>query len=599
MLLSPDVSRLKFQDFLEAAPEAMVIVDRDGSLRMANTRVEHLFGYTKEELIGKSIEMVIPELSRAIAIGRCQNYFPNESWWPLVSGLDLSGLRKDGSEFPADISLTPMHSEKGHVNALAIRDISSRKQVEATIRRLAYFDSLTNLPNRTLFCEHVKEAIQRANEHMTPLAVLTLDLDRFREINNAVGYSNGDRLLQQMESRIRIALHTSDLVARLGGDEFAILVQGADAERACLIANHVGQAFQQSFQVEDLSLDVKASIGIALHPGHGDTASILLQRAEVAMYGAKAQQTGHAIYIAEKDPYSPRHLVLMGALREGIERGEMSLHFQPVLDLATRKVTGVEALVRWQHPRLGWLSPDQFIPLAEKSDLIKPLSIWIVKEALRQLHRWEQRGLNIQMSVNLSARNLNDPQLLEHLIGALETWGVAPQNLNLEITESAIMTRSDRAVDLLTQLRHVGVEVSVDDFGIAHSSLAYLKQLPVNNLKIDRSFVQGMRTDEKDNAIVGAVTDLGHRLGLKVVAEGVEDEDTLDRLVALGCDAAQGFYICKPLPADELADWLENSGRRFQLKRSGKVRVHRATEEIRSRKRGRVLYPATKWGAGL
>jgi EAL domain-containing protein (putative c-di-GMP-specific phosphodiesterase class I) len=311
--------------------------------------------------------------------------------------------------------------------------------------------------------------------------------------------------------------------------------------------------------VEDLSLAVEASLGIAVYPDHGMAADSLIQRADVAMYVAKESGSGYFVYASESDRHHPRRLALMGRLRHAIEQDELVLHYQPKLDFRAKCVTGVEALVRWQHPEFGMIPPDQFIVPAEKTGLIKPLTLWILNSVLRECRVCHQTGVEISVAVNLSRRNLHDPELPEQVARALKGCNIPPERLVLEITESALMADPARATEVLTRLSQMGVRLSIDDFGTGYSSLASLKKLPVNEVKIDRSFVKEMAVNEDDAIIVRSTIELAHNLCLKVVAEGVEDQSTLDRLAALGCDAAQGYYISRPLPAEELKRWLTES----------------------------------------
>ena len=436
---------------------------------------------------------------------------------------------------------------------------AKRKRAEEEIHRLAYYDTLTGLPNRTLLSERLGEGIRAGQETNSPLALLLLDLDRFKDINDTLGHENGNRLLQQVAQRLQEALPQADTLARLGGDEFATILRGTDAGRALTAAHAILRALEQPFTLEGLSLDVRASIGIALYPGHGEDATTLLQRADVAMYLAKGGHDGYAIYSAERDQYSPSRLGLIGDLRQALTRDEFILHYQPEIALSSGRVCGVEALVRWQHPQQGMIPPDQFIPLAEHAGLIKPLTLWVLQEALREFHGRYREGLRLRVSVNLSARNLADPQLPGQVAGLMGTWGIPPDSLVLEITESTLMADPKVARELLLRLRNMGLQLSIDDFGAGYSSLSYLKTMPVNEIKIDKSFVMGGMRDQKDVALVRSTIELGHSLGFKVVAEGVEDQETLDRLIEFGCDLAQGYHISRPLPAADLTRWLRES----------------------------------------
>ncbi|MBI4493323.1 MAG: EAL domain-containing protein [Chloroflexi bacterium] len=437
--------------------------------------------------------------------------------------------------------------------------IAERKRIDAAPALQALHDALTGLPNRALLYDRLHQAILTARRNNAALALLVMDLDRFKEVNDALGHCAGDLLVQQVGQRLRGVLRASDTVARLGGDEFAVVLPGTNGEGATLAARKLLHALEELFVVEGQSLDVGMSIGIALYPLHGEDVETLLRRADIAMYLAKRGRGGYAVYTSEQDQHTPHRLALMGELRTAIEQEQLLLHYQPQVHFKSGQVVGLEALVRWQHPQRGLIPPDQFITLAERTGLIQPLSRWVLGQALRQCQAWRQAGLALPVAVNLSARNLHDPHLPGMIATLLATWGLPPPWPSVEITESAVMTNPHRAIEVLGRLQAMGVRISIDDFGTGYSSLAYLKRLPVDELKIDKTFVRTMAVDRKDLAIVRATIELAHSLGLSVVAEGVENQATLDHLAALGCDAAQGYYLSRPLPAPELVRWLAES----------------------------------------
>jgi len=432
-----------------------------------------------------------------------------------------------------------------------------RRRAEELVRRMAYYDRLTDLPNRALLHDLLQRAV--AAGPRAPLALLLIDLDRFREINDTLGHHHGDLVLQQVGARLRGVLNAADAVSRLGGDEFAVLAPGADGSGASRVAAAILRALEEPFAIEGLPINVEASIGIALHPDHGADADTLLRRADVAMYAAKQSGNGYAVYASEHDQHTPRRLALMGELRAAIERNELLLHYQPTVSFKTGRIEGVEALVRWQHPVHGFIAPDQFIGAAEKTGLIKPLTLWVFEAAQRQCVAWRREGLDVAVAINLSARTLHDAQLPDQIAELVRRGGGSAPPLRLEVTESAIMAEPTRAREILLRLNEMGIRIAIDDFGTGYTSLGYLHKLPVDEIKIDRSFVLGMETDEDDATIVRSTIDLAHNLGLTVVAEGVENRAIWDRLAALGCNAAQGYYICRPIPADDLARWLHES----------------------------------------
>jgi diguanylate cyclase (GGDEF)-like protein len=428
-----------------------------------------------------------------------------------------------------------------------------RKQVEANERQ-ALHDPLTDLPNRILFRDRVQQAIALASRTKATLAVMLIDLDRFKEINDSLGHHHGDLLLQQIGPRLQKLLRETDTIARLGGDEFAILmVNVPDPAAAIHVADKIREELQKPFPVQGITLHIDASIGIALHPGHGKTVDQLLQRSDVAMYMAKASGSGREVYVAQRDENSPSKLALIGELRYAIDGNELLLHYQPKVHLRTGDIQGVEALVRWQHPLRGLMPSGDFVPIAENTGLIEPMTMKILKLALQQARRWQDEGLDLSVAVNLSVRNLLDPKLPQEIAKLLTRYNVEPARLELEITESSIMFDPQRAREILVRLSAMGIRLAIDDFGTGHSSLAYLKELPVHTLKIDKSFIINMTADDNDLVIVQSTIDLAHNLGLEVIAEGVETEEVWNKLKLLGCDLAQGYWRGRPVPAEDLA----------------------------------------------
>jgi diguanylate cyclase (GGDEF)-like protein len=431
------------------------------------------------------------------------------------------------------------------------------RQADETIQRLAYIDPVTGLPNRIRFLELVQTAVATGLREHHPVAVLLLNLDRFREINETLGHDRGDSLLQKVGIRLRSALFAPDLIARLGGDEFGILLPRlAAVDDVRHVVKKLQHFMEVPFILDEIPISVEASLGVATMPEHADDADTLLQRADIAMYRAKQMASGYAVYTPEYDRRSPERLGLMAELRDAIEGGQLLLHFQPKVEIKTRRIVGTETLVRWQHPRLGLLPPDKFILAAEQTGLIGPLTRWVLIDALSHCQAARRQGIQLRVSVNLSARSLHDPRLPELVEEALKATGAEPGQLTLEITESAIMLDPKRAEETLVTLSRMGAWISIDDFGTGYTSLASIKHLSVNEIKIDKSFVLGMLAANSDAMIVRSVIDLGHNLGLRVVAEGVETQEMLDALAALGCDEAQGYFISKPLACEPLKGWF-------------------------------------------
>jgi diguanylate cyclase (GGDEF)-like protein len=416
-------------------------------------------------------------------------------------------------------------------------------------RALALTDELTGLANRRHFDERLRAAL---DDRDGPLAVAMIDLDRFKELNDTLGHHAGDRLLAQLGGRLSAAVDDAGLVARLGGDEFALLLPGAGIARATEVGRRLGIALQPPFEIDGLEVVMDASIGAALCPEHGTDADGLLQRADVAMYQAKEARTGFQAYDPARDRHSRERLTLIAELRHALERDELVLHYQPKVDLATGRVVGVEALVRWQHPVHGLRGPGAFLPHAEHTALMRPLTLHVLETALSQLARWRADGLDLHVAVNLAVQNLLDQRTPAQIAHLLARYGLPAHVLTLEVTESLMLADPQRAGEVLADLKELGAGLALDDFGTGYSSLEHLKRLPVNELKIDRSFVMGMDRDGADRAIVASTAGLGRSLGLRVVAEGVESAASASVLAAIGCDQAQGFYYSPPVPADQI-----------------------------------------------
>jgi diguanylate cyclase (GGDEF)-like protein len=438
------------------------------------------------------------------------------------------------------------------VSQVTLIYISSSKRKSEQLLHQAHHDLLTGLPNRSRLIMSLEEALAGPNPRS--FALLLLDLDRFKEVNDSFGHQSGDRLLREIGPRLRGVLRESDVLARLGGDEFALLLPMTDATGGVVVAEQLLRALEEPFGIDGHAFQIGGSIGIATYPVDGLSPSDLMRRADVAMYAAKRANFGLAVYAPELDVNSLEQVTLYGELRRAIELGELRLHFQPKLDVCTGALSGVEALVRWQHPDRGLVYPDQFIPLAERTGLIRPLGQWVLEAAVRQCRAWEDQGRVVEVAVNLGAYNLDEHGLPNAIAGLLERYAVPAQRLRVEITETTLMRDPDNARRVLDELRASGVRVSIDDFGTGYSSLAYLKRLPADELKIDRSFVQHMAIDAGDTAIVRSVIALGHELGLLVTAEGIEDAASLDRLRAFGCDCAQGYFLARPMDAEALSD---------------------------------------------
>jgi diguanylate cyclase len=459
-----------------------------------------------------------------------------------VKGINLAALVLAGATVVAALSRL----------ALSFREV----RVLSVTRRQATTDELTGLANRRCLYERLNEELRAASAHADPLTLLVADLDGFKELNDTLGHQAGDLLLTQLGPRVLDVLRAGDMLARLGGDEFAVLLPGLDAADAVGVVKRIQAVIDQPFTIRGLTIHIEASIGIASYPVHAANADELVQRADVAMYQAKQSRAGSEIYAPERDVHSRDRLSLLGDLRGAIEKDQLEIHYQPKVDLRTLEVTGVEALVRWRHPERGLLGPMEFIPLAEQTALMRPLTLHVLDGALRQCRLWRDDGLVLTVAVNLSVPNLLDTRLPDDVKELLERWEIPPDQLNLEVTENIILADPVRVIEVLAELKRVGVSLSLDDFGTGSSSLSYLKRLPVDELKIDRSFVMAMEESQADEVIVRSTTELAQRLGLRVVAEGVETAAAWEQLSHAGCEEAQGYFLQRPVPAAELTEWI-------------------------------------------
>jgi diguanylate cyclase (GGDEF)-like protein len=434
--------------------------------------------------------------------------------------------------------------------ALSVRELGAL----AETRRQAVTDDLTDLPNRRAFDQGLQDAIERAEARGETLAVMLIDLDHFKELNDTLGHHAGDLVLEQVGPRLRSALRAEDLLARLGGDEFAMVLPGADAAEAA--GSRIAAAMEERFSIDGIELHVVASVGVALYPEHGTDAETLMQRADVAMYVAKERRTGLEVYARERDRHTRDRLELIADLRTAVAARELVLHYQPKVDLRTGAISGVEALLRWPHPIRGMVSPADFIPLAEQTGVMRPLTDFVLDEAVRQAAAWHAEGHQLDIAVNVSATYLLDGGLTNRVSTALDRHGLPASRLILEITEDVIMSDPERSRTAIQALADLGVRVSLDDFGTGYSSLGYLKRLPVAELKIDRTFVRDLAVDTADDAIVQTIAALGQRLGISVIAEGVECTDALERLTACGADGVQGFHFSPALPPEAFVAWM-------------------------------------------
>ncbi len=532
-----DATLAQHHDYLQAIDRLFRATDRGDTA--AATKIEGVadpsFGAIEQAVLGAADAkhaLAIVELGRLQRLERMTRVLT-----PVVFllGLGLAGLL--------------MSVMRGHRRQLAAE--------RAEALHASLHDALTGLPNRTLLADRFGQALRADARAGSTTGLLLIDLDRFKEINDTFGHHYGDELLRQVGPRLAGALREVDTVARLGGDEFAVLLPDVHSVHDALaVAGTLQAALETPFRVEGVELDVEASIGVVRSGEHGTDPTVLLQHADIAMYVAKTQQLGVFAYDPGVDGHSPAKLALLGDLRRALEHGQLVLHYQPQISTSTAEVVSAEALVRWQHPDRGLIFPDEFIPLAEHTGLIGPLTRYVLAAALTQARVWIDAGRPLPVSVNLSARNLLDENLPGQVAKLLAAHDVPAQLLQLEVTESALMSEPARAQRLLKQLSALGVRISIDDFGAGYTSLSQLKTVPVNELKIDKSFVMTMTENRSNSLIVRSVVDLGHNLGLTIVAEGVESEQALSALRELGCDVAQGYHLSRPIPTAALDTWL-------------------------------------------
>ena len=503
---------------------------------------------------GKSLWSIIAEMHRGVFGEFLASYMALALFAVLVatsvSSLGIFAILV----FAAPLAFARQMFRRTHSLQEATSELAE-KQAENEYQAL--HDSLTGMPNRMLFQHKLVEAIAEGRRTGETLAVMLIDLDHFKEINDTLGHHFGDLLLQEIGPRLSSVLRENDLMARLGGDEFGIVLPELPSDDVAMrIADRLLEELETPVSVEGLALDVSGSVGIALFPSQANDAEALLRRADVAMYSAKENGGGYELYADDMDRHNPARLTLIGQVRPALEAGEFSMYYQPKVRLSDGRAAGAEGLIRWEHPSLGLLSPDEFIPLVEKTVLLRPLTHYVIERVLQQWREWADMGIRIPIAVNVSPRSLLDQELPEQVETELRRWDVPPAFLRLELTESFMVGDSGRSSQVLDALADVGIGLSIDDFGTGYSSLSHLKRLPIEEIKIDRSFVMQMHVDANDFMIVRATVDLGRNLGLRVVAEGVEDLATFDRLAEFGCDEAQGYYISRPLSAVEFTRWL-------------------------------------------
>jgi diguanylate cyclase (GGDEF)-like protein/PAS domain S-box-containing protein len=551
----------RYRGLLEAAPDAMVVVDQSGEIVLLNVQAEKHFGYRRDELIGQKVKNIIPKGFAERLISDALRSAEDALAQQIGTGIELNGRRKDGSEFPIEIMLSPLEGAEGVLVTAAIRDITTRRKAEALMIHSSEHDFLTGLPNRTLLSDRVNQAIRMAIRHKRKVAVLFLDLDGFKHINDSLGHPTGDKLLQSVGNRLVDCVRGSDTVSRQGGDEFVVLLsEEEDSEDASITAKRMLRAVAEAHFIDQHDLHITCSVGVSLYPDDGLNAETLIKNADTAMYQAK--ENGRQTYQYFKPAMNVRAVErqsLEESLRRALERQEFVVHYQPKVNLKTGRISGAEALLRWTHPTRGPVPPGQFIPVAEDCGLILPIGTWVLRQACQQAQAWVDAGLPLgTMAVNISAMQLRNESFLEGVFAILQDTRLDPRLLELELTESVLMKHAESTASILTALRERGVQVAVDDFGTGYSSLSYLRKFPIDALKIDQSFVGQITTVPDETIIVKAVIGLGRSLKLRVVAEGVETQEQLAFLQAHQCDEAQGYYFSRPVLPQQFAKLLKN-----------------------------------------
>ncbi|WJW76211.1 bifunctional diguanylate cyclase/phosphodiesterase [Thiohalobacter sp. IOR34] len=542
-----------FRTALDQGFSEIYIFDAD-SLKFlnANQSARENLGYSQQELSGMTPLDIKPEYDRAAfaALGE-----PLRTGKTAMVTFETCHRRKDGSTYPVEIRLQLSDTGRSRVFLAIVQDISEREAHARELEHRALHDPLSGLPGRTLLLDRMEQALSAARRAGTPLMLIILDPSRMQEINDILGHANGDLLLKQVAQRLKGLFRAADTIARLSADEYAILLPEG-VERAAALVERIRRAFQAPFLVDGSVLRIDFSIGIAVYPQHGDSPSCLIQHADIALRVAKMERLPYAVFRAEDNPFSHRRLRLLGDLHSAIEGDQIDLHYQPQVELESEKAVGVEALARWFHPDEGQISPAEFVPMAEQTGLIGPLTECVLRRAVRQSRLWKEAGVELTISVNLSVRNLLDKNFPAWLAGLLGREGVAAGQIALEITEDVLMRNPEATLRALHELHAMGLGLHIDDYGTGYSSLSYLRHFPVDCLKIDRSFVGDILVNEQATVIVHSTIDLARKLGLRVIAEGVEEAGALDLLRSFGCDQVQGFIYSRPLPPDVFLEWL-------------------------------------------
>ena len=552
---------------LEAAPDGILIVDDTGTILKANPATELLTGYSPDELTGQSVSMFLPQHMRSKHNHLVKSFFLHPVSRPMgmVSLLQLQ--RKDGLPVPVDIALGHCTMDDRSAAVVFLRDMTEMKRLQDDMHYQATHDGLTGLVNRWMFMQHFEQAIQRARRSGRTMALLLLDLDEFKDVNDSHGHAAGDQALVEVARRLRSGLRAGDVIARLGGDEFTVLLPDVPSmEHVLQVAQKLQRSLSARCQLKMGEVSLGASIGIAAFPDDAQDSGTLMRFADMAMYAAKAHGRGtHAMYKPEMSEALIQRSQMHERLKRAVETQALELHYQPQVDVSTGSIVGVEALLRWHDPELGNVSPDRFIPVAVSTGLIHPLGDWVLETACRQAAEWDDNGTPVRVSVNLSTQQFRKTQLPTRLQQLLDQYGTRAELIELEITETEAMADPETAHQVFDRLCALGFSIALDDFGTGYSSLSYLRQLPVSRLKIDREFIRQVMHNDHDAVLVRAVIAMAHTLGLPVVAEGVEDAAQLAFLRNNGCESYQGWLFAKAVPAADISRMLGGSTRSSAL----------------------------------
>lgn len=551
-------SERKFRSLIESANDAIILSDSTGTIISWNKGAECIFGFNKNEALGKKLQIIIPKKYQKAHQKGMDRYIATGE--PKVMGktVELEGVRKDGNEFPIELSLASWKEEGDIFFSSIIRDITERKRNEEKINQMVYRDPLTGLPNRLLLNDRLSQALDQANENKQTLGIMFIDLDRFKFINDTLGHAVGDQLLIEISQRIQSCVGKADTVCRQGGDEFIVLIQNTTSNEVTKKAHKIIDLFSQSVMIGVNELFITPSIGIAMYPGDGWDIETLIKNADTAMYRVKEQgKNSFQFYTPEMNEAVSKKMQLEIGLRKALEGNEFHIVYQPQIDVQSGKVIGAEALLRWEHPEWGSISPAEFIPIAEETGLILQIGEWVLRGACLQNKKWQDEGFPLlRMAVNISSRQFQQNDLVERVNKILTETELAPQYLELELTESIIQD-SKYAVAIMQQLKEMGIHLSIDDFGTGYSSLSYLKTFPIHTLKIDQSFTRNIYKDPKDASLVETIITMAHNLDLKVIAEGVETEEQLKFLQQKQCNEAQGYFFSRPISASAMEAILQ------------------------------------------